>query len=93
MEFFFTVASRPSIELALPPYYTGFAPNYPQGTHSPAGTNGAIPYFIMRSDWNANATWASIKMGAQWWDDHQHSDAGHLIIARGSDYLLVSATD
>jgi hypothetical protein len=32
-------------------------------------------------------------MGPQWWDDHQHYDAGHLIIARGSDYLLVSATD
>jgi len=47
----------------------------------------------MRSDWNSNATWASIKMGDQWWDDHQHYDAGHLIIARGSDYLLVSATD
>ncbi len=93
VEFFFTVASRPSIELALPPYYTGFAPSYPQGAISPGGTNGAIPYFIMRSDWNANATWASIKMGSQWWDDHQHYDAGHLIIARGSDYLLVSATD
>jgi hypothetical protein len=52
-----------------------------------------IPYFIMRSDWSANATWSSIKMGPQWWDDHQHYDAGHLIIARGSDYLLVSATD
>ena len=93
VQFFFDVLSRPSTELTLPPYYTGFAPNYPQGAHSPGGTNGAIPYFIMRSDWNSNATWASIKMGTQWWDDHQHYDAGHLIIARGSDYLLVSATD
>src|SRR2546428_6393218 len=93
VQFFFDVLSRPSTELTLPPYYTGFAPNYPQGAHSPGGTNGAIPYFMMRSDWNSNATWASIKMGTQWWDDHQHYDAGHLIIARGSDYLLVSATD
>ena len=93
VQFFFDVLSRPSTELTLPPYYTGFAPSYPQGAHSPGGTNGAIPYFVMRSDWNSNATWASIKMGDQWWDDHQHYDAGHLIIARGSDYLLVSATD
>ena len=93
VQFFFDVVSRPSTELTLPPYYTGFAPSYPQGAHSPGGTNGAIPYFVMRSDWNSNATWASIKMGDQWWDDHQHYDAGHLIIARGSDYLLVSATD
>jgi hypothetical protein len=54
---------------------------------------GAIPYFIMRSDPGANATWASIQMGNQWWDDHQHYAAGHLVLARGSDYLLVSATD
>jgi hypothetical protein len=93
VDFFFDNPLRPSTELVLPAYYTGFGPNYPQGAHSPAGTNGAIPYFIMRSDWGANATWASIKMGSQWWDDHQHFDAGHLIIARGSDYLLVSATD
>ena len=93
VEFYFNNPSRPSAELTLPPYYTGFAPNYPQGARSPAGTNGAIPYFIMRSDWGPAATWASIVMGSQWWDDHQHYDAGHMIIARGSDYLLVSATD
>ncbi len=93
VEFYFGSPSRPSNELALPPYYTGFAPNYPQGAHSPSGTNGAIPYFITRSDWSGTATWASIVMGSQWWDDHQHYTAGHFIIARGSDYLLVSATD
>jgi hypothetical protein len=92
-QFFFADATRPSAELALPPYYTGFAPNYPRGAHSPGGTNGAIPYFIMRSDGSGTATWASIVMGSQWWDDHQHYTAGHLIMARGSDYLLVSATD
>ncbi|HLE57231.1 MAG TPA: hypothetical protein VJB15_09120, partial [Rhodothermia bacterium] len=92
-DFYFGDFSRPSNELVLSPYYTGFAPNYPQGAASPGGTNGAIPYFIMRSDWSANATWASVQMGTQWWDDHQHYAAGHLIIARGSDYLLVSATD
>lgn len=91
--FYFDDPSRPSAELALPPYYTGFAPNYPQAAHSPGGTNGAIPYFIMRSDATSTATWASIVMGSQWWDDHQHYTAGHLIMARGSDYLLVSATD
>jgi hypothetical protein len=93
VEFFFNVPSRPSTELTLSPYYTGFAPNYPQGAHSAGGTNGAIPYFIMRSDWTGTATWASIVMGSQWWDDHQHYTAGHMIMARGSDYLLVSATD
>ncbi|HEV8657770.1 MAG TPA: hypothetical protein VGS96_04000, partial [Thermoanaerobaculia bacterium] len=93
VDFYFGDPSRLSTELLLRPYYTGFGPNYPQGAHSPGGTNGAIPYFIMRSDWSANATWASIKMGPQWWDDHQHYDGGHMVIARGSDYLLVSATD
>lgn len=93
VEFFFGDSSRSTTELLLPPYYTGFAPSYPQGAVSPAGTNGAIPYFIMRSDWSANATWASVQMGSQWWDDHQHYAAGHLVVARGSDYLLVSATD
>ena len=92
-EFFFGDSSRPSQELVLPPYYTGFAPNYPQGAASPAGTNGAIPYFIMRSGWSADATWASVQMGSQWWDDHQHYAAGHMVFSRGSDYLLVSATD
>ena len=93
MDFYFSDSSRPSTELILPPYYTAFAPNYPQGRHSPQGSNGAIPYFIMRSDWTGTATWASIMMGSQWWDDHQHYTAGHLIMARGSDYLLVSAAD
>lgn len=93
VEFYFGSPSRPSSELVQPPYYTGFAPNYPRGAHSPGGTNGAIPYFIMRSDWGPTATWSSIIMGSQWWDDHQHYAAGHLIIARGSDYLLVSAGD
>ncbi|MEO8672185.1 MAG: hypothetical protein ABI411_12785 [Tahibacter sp.] len=92
-EFFFNDSARPSTELALPPYYTAFAPKYPQGATSPGGTNGAIPYFIMRSDASPSATWASIHMGNQWWDDHQHYAAGHLVLARGSDYLLVSATD
>ncbi|MEO6689472.1 MAG: hypothetical protein ABIS07_08105 [Dokdonella sp.] len=92
-DFFFSDASRPSAELSLPPYYTAFAPNYPQGATSPGGTNGAIPYFIMRSDWSAKATWASVQMGSQWWDDHQHYSAGHVLMARGSDYLLVSAGD
>jgi len=93
VDFYFTNLSRPSAELTLPPYFTAFGPSYPQGAHSPGGTNGAIPYFIMRSDSSATATWASIKMANEWFDDHQHYDAGHMIIARGSDYLLVSATD
>ena len=93
VNFYFGDTTRPSAELTLPPYYSAFAPNYPQGGTSPGASNGAIPYFIMRSDWGANATWASIQMGSQWWDDHQHYAAGHLIIARGSDYLLVSAGD
>ncbi len=93
VEFFYGAPSRPSTEFVLPPYYTAFAPNYPRGAHSPGGTNGAIPYFIMRSDGSSTATWASIVMGSQWWDDHQHYTAGHLIMARGGDYLLVSATD
>lgn len=92
-EFYFADATRRSAELTLPPYYSGFAPNYPQGATSPGATNGAMPYFIMRSDWGMDATWASIYMGSQWWDDHQHYAAGHLVVDRGGDYLLVSAAD
>ena len=92
-DFYFGNATRASTELILPPYYTGFAPNYPQGAHSPGGTNGAIPYFIMRSDRGPTATWASVHMGSAYWDDHQHFAAGHMFIARGGDHLLVSATD
>src|SRR5215471_16982425 len=31
-------------------------------------------------------------MGAAWYDDHQHKNAGHLEIKRGNDYLLVDAS-
>lgn len=92
-ELLFGDPTRPAAELVLPPYYTAFSPAYPQGAASPGGTNGAIPYFLMRSDWSETATWASIQMGTQWWDDHQKYAAGHLFLARGSDHLLVSASD
>jgi len=88
-DFYFTDTTRPSIERALPPYYSGFAPVYPQG----GATNGALPYFIMRSDWGANATWASIHQGAAWYDDHQHFDAGTILIRHADDYLLVDASN
>jgi hypothetical protein len=89
VDFLFGNPSRPSTELVLPPYYTGYGPSSTPGKSG----NGAIPYFIMRSDWSDTATWASIVMGSQWWDDHQHYEAGHMVLFRGSDYLLVSATD
>lgn len=85
--FFFDDASRPSAELVLPPYHSGFADVAP-----PGGTNGAMPYFLMRSDWGPEAVWASLNMGTQWYDDHQHENAGHVEIVRGSDYLLVDGS-
>jgi len=88
-DFFFTDSTRPSRELNLAPFYSAFGPAYPQA----GATNGATPYFIMRSDWGANATWASIHMGNEWYDDHMHYDAGQFTIFRGNDYLLVDATD
>ncbi len=88
-DFFFGDATRPSSALKLPPSYTGFGPAYPRA----GKTNGAIPYFIMRSSFRRDATWASIRMGAAFYDDHQHHDAGQLIIKRGRDYLLVGAGD
>jgi hypothetical protein len=87
-DFFFSDSSRPASPMTLPPYYTGFGPVYPAG----GTTNGAIPYFLMRSDWGPGAAWASAAMGTQWYDDHQHSNAGHIEIARGSDFLLVDAS-
>lgn len=84
-------ARRPSTELRLPPYYSAFGPAYPRA--NAGATNGAIPYFLMRSDWGPDATWAAAHMGAAWYDDHQHLDAGHLLIARGRDALLVDASN
>lgn len=87
--FYFTDMTRPSEELTLPPYYTGFGPAYPQAGQ----INGALPYFIMRSDWGTNATWASLSMGAAYYDDHQHHDAGSFSIKHGNDYLLIDASN
>jgi len=53
----------------------------------------ARSYFIMRSDWGPSATWASAQMDSQWWDDHQHYHAGHIVPCEGDDYLLVGAGD
>ncbi len=89
--FIFGDTARPSAELILPPYYTGFAPIYPQGVAT--ATNGAIPYFILRSDWGPNATWASLHMGAAFYDDHQHHDAGSFTIKHANDFLLIDASN
>src|SRR5262249_7446731 len=51
--------TRSSAALTLPPYYAGFGPAYPQAGQ----TNGARPYFVMRSGRDANATWAALNMG------------------------------
>lgn len=80
---------RPSAELTLPPFYTGFGPASPQAGQA----NGARPYFVMRRDWGPMATWAAINMGTAFYDDHQHADAGSLIVARGGDFLLVDASN
>lgn len=88
-DFFFTDTTRPSSELTLPPYYSGFGPLYPQS----GPTNGAIPFFYMRSDWSESGTWASIHLGGTWYDDHMHFDAGHLQIKHANDYLLVDASN
>lgn len=88
-DFFFSDATRPSTELSQPPFYSGFAPTYPQA----GATNGAMPYFTMRSDWGTNATWATATMGAAFYDDHQHANAGDLIISHANEYLLVNASN
>jgi hypothetical protein len=87
--FFFGDPSRPSAPAVLAPFYSAFGPAYPKG----GATNGAVPYFIMRSDWGAGAVWASVRMGAEFYDDHQHYDAGTMAIKRGNDYLLVDASN
>jgi hypothetical protein len=81
--------TRPSSALTLPPFYTGLSPVSPGG----GATNGARPYFVMRSNWETDATWAAINMGNAFYDDHQHADSGSLVIARGSDFLLVDASN
>src|SRR5438874_6684678 len=47
----------------------------------------------MRSGWGTSAVWASVDMASEWYDDHQHHDAGTITVARGSDYLLVDASN
>ncbi|MBL7817038.1 MAG: T9SS type A sorting domain-containing protein [Saprospiraceae bacterium] len=79
-------ATRASAALSEPLYYSGFNQGYNLG-----GGNGAFPYFIMRSDWSGNATWASFNASASNYDDHQHFMAGAPTIKRGNDYLLVNA--
>ncbi|MEP7234711.1 MAG: T9SS type A sorting domain-containing protein, partial [Ignavibacteriota bacterium] len=88
-DFYFTDINRPSTEVNFPPYYSGFGPVYPQGGQ----TNGALPYFMMRSDWGPNATWASFHGGSAFYDDHQHTDAGHIQIKHGNDYVVVDAAN
>lgn len=88
-DFLYGDPTRPSAELELPPYYTGFGPVYPAAGE----TNGALPYFLMRSGWGPDATWASVHMGATYYNDHQHADAGSMCIVHGSDYLLVDAAN
>jgi hypothetical protein len=87
--FYFNDTTRPSSELVLPPYYSGFGPIYPQG----GATNGAIPFFYMRSDWGTRAKWASLHQGGAWYDDHMHFDAGQMQIKHANDYLLVDAAN
>jgi hypothetical protein len=89
-DFFFTDLTRPSQELNLDPFYSAYGPAYPQAGANP---NAAMPYFIMRSDWGPDATWASVHMGNEWYDEHMEYDAGQLTIFRGNDYLLVSASE
>jgi hypothetical protein len=85
-EFFFGDAKRASAAASLPAYYSGFDPRDPAKSR-------AIPYFYLRSDWSADATWAFLHMGAAWYNDHAHSDAGTLIITHGRDQLLVDASN
>ena len=80
-QFFFDDPTRPSAVLALPLYYGPFA----------GGVAGAQPYFVMRGDGSSSAVWASARMGAAWWDDHQHYDAGSILLRRANDWLLVDA--
>jgi hypothetical protein len=88
-DFLYGDPKRPATPLTTPPYYTAFGPDYPQG----AAGNGAMPYFIMRSGFGSSGVWASAYMGTAWYDDHQHADAGHIMIRRAKDFLLVSAGD
>jgi sugar lactone lactonase YvrE len=90
-EFFYGDPNRPSTPLPTPLFYSSFTTPYPAGANLPA-THGP-PYFLMRSNASASATWASFSGGTAYYDDHQHFDAGTMFIQRGNDPLLVDATD
>lgn len=80
-------ASRATTAMSEPLYYSGFNQGYNLG-----GGNGAFPYFIMRSDWGSNATWASLNASSSNYDDHQHFMAGAPTIKRADDYLLINTS-
>jgi hypothetical protein len=81
-QFFYDDPSRPSAVLQLPLFFGPFA----------AGVAGAQPYFVMRSGASSSSVWASAHMGAAWWDDHQHYDAGSVLLRRANDWLIVDAS-
>lgn len=80
-QFFFDDPTRASAPLPLPLSFGPLA----------AGVAGAQPYFVVRSDGSTSSLWASARMGAAWWDDHQHYDAGSILVRRANDWLIVDA--
>src|SRR6185369_11715832 len=57
-DLYYTDPSRSSSNNSIAPYYNNISSVHPNG----ASPNGAIPYYIMRSNWDTSAVWASLQM-------------------------------
>lgn len=87
-QFYFADDARPSSPMNEPLYHSGFPNSYPQAQHN----NLALPYFLMRNNWDTSATWASARMGTSLYEGHEHRQAGHIALKRNNDFLLIEAS-
>lgn len=88
-KFYYYNANRTQTPSTLVPYYSGFPNGYTQAVNP----SGAIPKFVMRSNWSSTATWSSYTMGGAIYDDHQNYMAGHLFISQASSPVLIAANN
>ena len=87
-EAFYYSVNQAQAPLMLPLYFSGIANGYNLG----AG-NGALPYFLMRSQWGTSGSWLSYQAGSATIDDHDHFNAGNIDINYRGAYILSSPSE
>lgn len=86
--------TRPMEAFDYKPYYP--IPN--KNTYSSLAIDEGLFKYYVRKDWSKTSTWYTFDMGAAYYDDHAHNNAGHFKILRGDSYdgddiLLVGANE